>query len=157
MSAPDPSHFKEVLGHFVTGLVIVTAATAEGPAGFTCQTFGSLSLEPPMVLFAATSSGRSWERVRQSALVAVNVLAAEQEPLARLFATSGIDKFAQVPWDAAPGGSPLLAGALAHLEGRITGITTHGDHDVCTVEVSFAHARHAHPLVYFRGGFGELA
>ena len=157
MTTPDPSHFKEVLGHFVTGLVVVTALTPEGPAGFTCQTFGSLSLEPPMVLFAATSAGQSWTRVRQCAVVAVNVLAADQEPLGRLFATSGIDKFADVAWEAAPEGSPLLGGALAHLEGRVASITPHGDHDVCVVEVDFARARSAHPLIYFRGGFGELA
>ena len=57
MTSPDAAHFKEVLGHFATGLVVVTAETPDGPAGFTCQTFGSLSLEPPLVLFAATSSG----------------------------------------------------------------------------------------------------
>ena len=157
MTSPDAAHFKEVLGHFATGLVVVTAETPDGPAGFTCQTFGSLSLEPPLVLFAATSSGASWGRVRQAPVVAINVLAAEQEPRARLFATSGADKFADQGARRGPGGSPLLEGALAHLEGRVSAISAHGDHDICVVAVDFVEARAGHPLIYFRGGFAELA
>ena len=153
----DVAHFKEVLGHYATGLVIVSASTPHGPAGFTCQTFGSLSLEPPLITFAAASDGHSWGLVRQSSLVGVSILAVDQEPLARRFATSGVDKFDGMPWEKGPEGSPLLDGALAHIEGRISGITTHGDHDVAVVEVTYVHARSGHPLIYFRGGFGELA
>jgi 3-hydroxy-9,10-secoandrosta-1,3,5(10)-triene-9,17-dione monooxygenase reductase component len=153
----DTSHFKEVVGHYATGLVIVSSHSDEGPAGFTCQTFGSLSLEPPLVLFAASTNGNSWQRVQRSATIAVNVLGADQEPLARLFATSGIDKFRETPWGSAPGGSPLLEGAVAHLEGQVVSIVTFGDHDVCVLEVTYAHASREHPLIYFRGGFGALA
>ncbi|HEY5120186.1 MAG TPA: flavin reductase family protein [Acidimicrobiales bacterium] len=157
MSSLDIAHFKEVLGHYATGLVVVTAATADGPAGFTCQTFGSLSLQPPLVTFAAGSSGHSWGLVRQSELVGISILSADQEPLARRFATTGLDKFDGTAWEKGPDGSPLLDGALAHIEGRISGVTTHGDHDVAVVEVTYVHARSGHPLIYFRGGFSELA
>jgi flavin reductase (DIM6/NTAB) family NADH-FMN oxidoreductase RutF len=153
----DVAHFKEVLGHYASGLVIVSAATDEGPAGFTCQTFGSLSLDPALVTFAAGSAGISWNRVRHSSLVGISILSADQEPLARLFATSGVDKFDGTPWEKGPDGSPLLDGAIAHIEGRVSGITTHGDHDVAVVEVTYVHARSARPLIYFRGGFSELA
>jgi len=153
----DVSHFKEVLGHYATGLVIVSATTPEGPAGFTCQSFGSLSLEPAMVTFAASSAGNSWSLVREIATVGISVLAADQEPLARRFATSGVDKFDGVAWENGPGGAPLLGGALAHIEGTLSSISTHGDHDVAVVAVSFALARSGHPLIYFRGGFTELA
>jgi flavin reductase (DIM6/NTAB) family NADH-FMN oxidoreductase RutF len=153
----DAAHFKEVLGHYATGLVIVTAATSEGPAGFTCQTFGSLSLDPTLVMFAASSEGSSWSRVRECARVGVSVLSADQEPLARRFATSGVDKFEGVPWEKAPEGSPLLEGALAHIEGNLATIATYGDHDVAVVGVTYVHAHSGHPLIYFRGGFGELA
>ena len=153
----DVAHFKEVLGHYATGLVIVSAATPEGPAGFTCQTFGSLSLEPPLVTFAAASEGQSWGLVRQSARVGISILSVEQETLARRFAASGIDKFDGMPWEKGPDDSPLLDGALAHIEGRVSAITTHGDHDVAVVEVTYVHARSGHPLIYFRSGFGELA
>lgn len=157
MSSFDTAHFKEVLGHYATGIVIVAGVTSEGPAGFTCQTFGSLSLEPPLVTFAASSEGHSWGLVRHDTLVGISILAADQEPLARRFATSGIDKFDGTPWEKGPEGSPLLDGALAHIEGRISGIVTHGDHDVAVVEVTHVHARSGHPLIYFRGGFSELA
>jgi flavin reductase (DIM6/NTAB) family NADH-FMN oxidoreductase RutF len=152
----DVAHFKEVLGHYATGLVIVSATTSDGPAGFTCQTFGSLSLEPPLVTFAAATEGHSWGLVRQSSLVGISILSADQEPLARRFATSGVDKFEGMPWEKGPDGSPLLDGALAHIEGRVSGITTHGDHDVAVVEVSYVLAHSGHPLIYFRGGFAEL-
>ena len=157
MSSLDVAHFKEVLGHYATGLVVVTAATADGPAGFTCQTFGSLSLQPPLVTFAASSAGHSWGLVRQGELVGISILSADQEPLARRFATTGLDKFDGTAWEKGPDGSPLLDGALAHIEGRISGVTTHGDHDVAVVEVTYVHARSGHPLIYFRGGFSELA
>jgi len=153
----DVAHFKEVLGHYATGLVIVSSATSEGPAGFTCQTFGSLSLDPPLVTFAAAAEGHSWGLVRRSARVGISILSVDQEPLARRFATSGVDKFDGMPWENGPSGSPLLDGALAHIEGRVSGISTHGDHDVAVVEVTYVHARSGHPLIYFRGGFGELA
>jgi flavin reductase (DIM6/NTAB) family NADH-FMN oxidoreductase RutF len=157
VSSLDVAHFKEVLGHYATGLVVVTAATADGPAGFTCQTFGSLSLQPTLVTFAANSAGHSWGLVRQGQLVGISILSADQEPLARRFATTGVDKFDGTAWEKAPDGSPLLDGALAHIEGRISGVTTHGDHDVAVVEVTYVHARSGHPLIYFRGGFSELA
>jgi len=149
------AHFKEVLGHFVTGVVVVTALTDDGPAGFTCQTFGSLSLEPMLISFAAGTNGSSWSRIRAGRQVALNILSSEQETLARLFAQSGIDKFAGVGWSAEElAGAPLLDGALAHLSGEIVSITTHGDHDVVVVQVHHAISHPGDPLVYYRGGFG---
>lgn len=157
MTSLDVAHFKEVLGHYASGLVVVTAITPEGPVGFTCQTFGSLSLQPVLVTFAAGSEGCSWGLVRHREFVGISILAGDQESLARRFASSGLDKFDGTPWEKAPEGSPLLDGAIAHLEGRISTVTTHGDHDVAVVEVTYVHARSGHPLIYFRGGFGELA
>src|ERR1019366_1534899 len=123
----DVAHFKEVLGHYATGLVVVAATTNDGPVGFTCQTFGSLSLRPVLVTFAAGSEGHSWELVRHSEFVGISILGVDQEPLARRFATTGLDKFDGTPWVRAPDGSPLIDGAIAHLEGRISAVTTHGD------------------------------
>ena len=157
MASLDVAHYKEVLGHYATGVVVVTADVASGPAGFTCQSFGSLSLDPVLMTFAATSQGHSWGLVRRSEYVGISILGVDQEPLARRFATTGLDKFAGTSWEKAPNGSPLLGGAIAHLEGRISGITTHGDHDVAVAEVTYVLARSGHPLIYFRGGFGELA
>lgn len=157
MNNLETALFKEVVGHFTTGVVVVTALTSDGPVGFTSQTFGSLSLEPILVSFAASNTGRSWSRVRAGASVGINVLSDEQEALARVFAMSGVDKFDGVLWTSAPLGAPLLDGAIAHLEGRIDSVATHGDHDIAVASVNFASAYPGRPLLYFRGGFGCLA
>ena len=157
MASFDNAHCKEVLGHYVTGIVIVTAMTPEGPAGFTCQTFGSLSVDSALVFFAATSTSPSWQRVRQVGVVGINILREDQEPLARGFAVSGVDKFAGVPWIAAPNGSPFLEGSLAYLEGTIREVTNHGDHDIVVAELDFASTEPGGPLAYYRGGYRVLA
>lgn len=154
MSSLDVVHYKEVVGHYATGVVVITAATPAGPVGFTCQTFGSLSLEPILGFFAVRSASQSWAHVRSAGDVGINMLAADQEGLARVFATSGVDKFAGVDWSPAPRGSPLLGGALAHLEGEIMSVATHGDHDLAVVQIHFVHAYPGHPLLYYRGGYG---
>lgn len=156
MSSPQLLRYKEIVGHFATGVAVVTAATTEGPVGFTCQTFGSLSLTPMLITFSAHTAGHSWPRVRDVARIGVSVLSADQEGLARVFATSGADKFADTEWSPGPGGAPLLDGALAHFEGQILGVTTHGDHDQVVATVDFAEAHPGQPLLYYRGGFTAL-
>ncbi|OYV64386.1 MAG: hypothetical protein B7X07_06560 [Actinobacteria bacterium 21-64-8] len=157
MSALDVAHFKEVLGRYATGVVVVTAMTREGPAGFTCQTFGSLSLEPMLISFAAKTLSNSWPKIREVGVVGVNVLRDDQEALARIFATSGVDKFENVAWTPGANGAPILAGALATLEGRVEVVATYGDHDVVVVAVDEARTSSGEPLVYYRGGFNVLA
>ncbi|MGH9019844.1 MAG: flavin reductase family protein [Acidimicrobiales bacterium] len=149
----DVTHYRDVVGHFATGVAVVTAQTDDGPAGFTCQTFGSLSLSPVLITFSAFSGGHSWPRVRDVGVIAVSVLSEGQADVARAFATTGVDKFALAPWTPGPAGSPLLDGALAHLEGRIVGVTTHGDHDQVVATVEHAQAHPGRPLLYYRGGF----
>lgn len=157
MSALDVAHFKEVLGRYATGVVVVTAMTHEGPAGFTCQTFGSLSLEPMLISFAAKTLSNSWPKIREVGVVGINVLREDQEALARIFATSGVDKFENVAWRPGANGAPILAGALATLEGRVEVVATYGDHDVVVVAVDEARTSSGEPLVYYRGGFNVLA
>jgi flavin reductase (DIM6/NTAB) family NADH-FMN oxidoreductase RutF len=154
VSSLDITHYKEVVGHYVTGVVVITALTRDGPVGFTCQTFSSLSLDPILISFAAKSDGQSWLRIRGAEAVGFNMLSGDQVELAQVFATSGIDKFADVQWTKAPRGSPLLGGALAHLEGQILSVTTYGDHDVAVVSIDFVQADAGSPLLYYRGDFG---
>ena len=157
MSALDVAHFKEVLGRYATGVVVITAHSPEGPVGFTSQTFGSLSLEPMLISFAATTRSTSWPKIRDVGVIGVNILRDDQESLARTFATSGIDKFANVTWSPGQNGAPLIEGTLATLEGRIEVVSTYGDHDVVVVAVDEARAYGGEPLVYYRGGFNVLA
>jgi 3-hydroxy-9,10-secoandrosta-1,3,5(10)-triene-9,17-dione monooxygenase reductase component len=153
----DASHFKATVGHFATGVAVITALTPEGPAGFTCQTFGSLSLDPFLVSFSAQRGGRSWPRVRAAQRIGVNVLAEDQETTARTFAASGVEKFDGVGWSPSSHGTPLLDGALAHLEGEILEVATHGDHDLVVASVEFARSHGGRPLLYYRGEFNRLA
>lgn len=152
----DVARFKEVLGHFLTGVAVVTAATPEGPVGFTCQTFGALSLNPTLITFSAVSASHSWPLVRDVGVVGVNILSDDQEAIARVFGKPGTEKFAGIDWSAGPNGAPLIVGALAHLEGRIEFVTTQGDHDIVVVAVEYALSHQGAPLVFYRGGFRSL-
>lgn len=154
MSSIDVARFKEVLGHFATGVAVITAATPDGPVGFTCQTFGALSLEPTLISFSAVSASNSWPRARAVGVVGVNILSSGQEELARVFGTSGTEKFVAVPWSPGPDGSPLIDGALAHLEGRVEFVTTKGDHDIVVAAVVHAQHHQGEPLVFYRGRYG---
>jgi 3-hydroxy-9,10-secoandrosta-1,3,5(10)-triene-9,17-dione monooxygenase reductase component len=136
--------------------VVITASTPDGPAGFTCQTFGSISLEPSLISFSARSASHSWPRIREVGVLGVNILSAEQEPLAKVFATTGTEKFAGVVWSPGPGGAPLIDGSLAHLEGRVLSVSAQGDHDIVVVGVDFVASHTGRPLVYYRGGFSTL-
>src|SRR5438270_13507717 len=114
----DPQAVRSVLGRFCTGVTIITAVDgADGPAGFTCQSFASLSLDPPLVSFSVARTSRSWPRIRRSGAFCANILSADQEGLCRRFATSGVDKFSGVDWHPGPAtGSPPLNGSLAWVE-----------------------------------------
>ena len=154
VSSHDVERFKEVLGHFVTGVVVVTASTPEGPVGFTCQTFGALSLEPTLISFSASTTSHSWPRARAVGVVGVNILSSDQEVVARVFGKPGIDKFADVGWSRGPMGAPLIEDALAHVEGRVEFVTTQGDHDIVVVAAEHAESFPGAPLIFYRGGYG---
>ncbi|MFF3406519.1 flavin reductase family protein [Streptomyces sp. NPDC002742] len=130
----DPARFRHVLGHFATGVTVVTApaTSAEapaGPAGFACQSFASLSLDPPLICFMVGRTSTTWPRIARAGVFCVNVLGAHQGDLCRGFAVSGTDKFAGVVHDAAPvSGSPRLAGTAAWIDCTIHAVHTGGDH-----------------------------
>ena len=98
VSGLDQARFREVLGHFATGITIVTALEEGEPVGFTCQSFAALSLDPPMVILAPARSSTSWPRIAQAGAFCVNILEEHQEALCRAFAVSGGDKFDGVEW-----------------------------------------------------------
>ncbi|HVC69760.1 MAG TPA: flavin reductase family protein [Acidimicrobiales bacterium] len=152
----DTGRFREVMGHFATGVTVITAMEDDGPVGFTCQAFASLSLEPPLVALAPGKNSTSWPRIAQAGSFCVNVLAEDQEALCRDFAVSGGDKFAGVGWRIGGNGSPLLDGVLAWLECAL--VTTHdaGDHELVIGSVQDMGVTRGRPLIYYRGGFGRF-
>ena len=156
-SGVDASRFRDVLGHFASGVTVVTALDA-GPVGFTCQAFAALSLDPPMVLLAPAKSSTSWPRIARAGAFCVNILAEHQGPLARSFSVSGADKFAGVDWRAGPAtGAPVLSGALAWAECRLEQIFDAGDHELVTGFVLALGVGEGEPLLFYRGAFGTFS
>jgi len=153
----DPQVLRDVLGHFASGVTVVTARTAEGPAGFTCQSFSSLSLDPPYVMFAPAKTSTSWPRIQGTGRFCANILGEDQEPLSRGFAVSGGDKFAGVPWHRSQNGSPILDGVLAWIDCTIEVEHDAGDHIIVVGRVlELDVERDGRPLLFFRGGYGRL-
>jgi 3-hydroxy-9,10-secoandrosta-1,3,5(10)-triene-9,17-dione monooxygenase reductase component len=158
-SAPtfDTAHFRAVLGHFCSGITIITGMDAGEPVGLTCQSFVSLSLEPPLVAFCPGRSSTSWPRIEPSGHFCVNILGEDQEELCRVFATKGGDKFRGVGWRAAESGSPVIIDAVAWVDCRINTIHEAGDHLIVVGAVLELHAdRNTRPLLFYRGGYGRF-
>ena len=148
-----------MLGHFPTGVVVVTAVDADGqPAGLTAGTFTSVSLNPPLVAFLAARTSTSYRRIRASGSFCINVLSAEQETVCRSFAASGNDKFAGIPWRPAGSGSPLLDDVVAWIDCDIDNMYEAGDHDIVIGRVRELDVANGDlPLLFFRGGYGQFA
>ncbi len=156
-SGIDQARFREVLGHFATGVTVVTAMEEGDPVGFTCQTFTSLSLEPPMVALAPAKSSTSWPRIAKAGAFCVNILASDQEALCRDFAVSGGDKFKGVAWHPGALGCPVLEGVLAWVECRLGIIHDAGDHELVTGTVESMGTGRGSPLLFYRSGFGTFS
>ena len=126
----DVAAFKEVVGRFPTGVAVVTAMHGQIPVGFSCQSFVSLSLDPPLIALAAAKTSTSWPRIRAAGVFCVNILAESQADLCRGFARSGSDKFAGVDWYVGPSGAPVLADASAWIECGLELAHDAGDHEI---------------------------
>jgi 3-hydroxy-9,10-secoandrosta-1,3,5(10)-triene-9,17-dione monooxygenase reductase component len=150
----DEGELRAVLGHFASGVVLVTSLHRGEPAGLTCQSFFSLSLDPPLVACAPGKASTSWPRLHASGSLCINVLASNQEALARAFANSGTDKFAGVGWTAAGNGAPRLHGALAWLDCSVEDVHEAGDHYLVVARVDALESAEGRPLLFYRGGFG---
>jgi 3-hydroxy-9,10-secoandrosta-1,3,5(10)-triene-9,17-dione monooxygenase reductase component len=149
--------YRDVLGHFITGVTAVTGMHADGPAGFTCQSFASLSLDPPLVSFAPARTSSTWPRIRAVGFFCVNVLAEDHRDLSSAFARSGhgIDKFAGVPWCPAPSGAPVLEGVSAWIDCTLWREHDGGDHTIAVGLVQDLGADPSRlPLLFYRGDYG---
>ena len=156
MSGFDQARFREVLGHFATGITIVTATDEGEPVGFSCQSFAALSLEPPMVILAPAKSSTSWPRIARAGAFCVNILGEHQEAVCRAFAVSGGNKFDGVDWTPGVTGSPLIEGSLATVECTLGAIYEGGDHELVTGHVVDMEIGKGSPLIFYRSGFGRF-
>jgi flavin reductase (DIM6/NTAB) family NADH-FMN oxidoreductase RutF len=156
MSGFDQARFREVLGHFATGITIVTATDEGEPVGFSCQSFAALSLDPPMVILAPSKSSTSWPRIARAGAFCVNILGEHQEAVCRAFAVSGGDKFDGVEWTPGVTGAPLIEGSLATVECTLGTIHEGGDHELVTGHVVDMEVGEGLPLIFYRSGFGRF-
>jgi 3-hydroxy-9,10-secoandrosta-1,3,5(10)-triene-9,17-dione monooxygenase reductase component len=153
----DGARMREVLGHFASGVVVITAAGPDGPLGFTCQSFASLSLDPPLISLAPARTSSTWPRIRDIGAFCVNVLADDHEHHSVRFSRSGIDRFAGVSWTPGPGGAPVLDGVAAWVGATLEHEYDGGDHTIVVgrVRALGADAGRA-PLLFHRGRYGRL-
>lgn len=161
MTAMSPTtieapHFREVLGHYPTGVALVTAiADDEEPIGMVVGTFSSVSMDPPLVSFMPTRGSYTFERLRTASCFTVNILAHDQEDLCRQFARRGADKFAGVDWRASQNGSPVLEGVVASVDCDFHEVLEAGDHYIVLGRVTALEVqRPVVPLLFFQGGYG---
>lgn len=148
--------FRHVIGHFASGVTVVTTTIGDTPYGTTASAVTSLSLEPPMVLIAMNQQSATGAAIAESGSFAINILGDGHRQLAVNFARKGGDKFRDVKLARGQHIGPLLADALAHVECRVTEQVTAGTHVVFIAEALVASARAGAPLAYFRGKFGRL-
>lgn len=150
--------YRDVMGAFPSGVTIVTTQGEDGPVGFTCQSFYSVSIDPPLVSFSIARTSKSLAAVRASGRVVINFLGAAQRHLSAQFARSGTDKWSGVAWTpAADNGSPVLDEVTGWVAGDIEREIEAGDHLIFLVRVSALHtAPDVEPLVFHRGSYREL-
>ncbi|MCO4252147.1 flavin reductase [Pseudarthrobacter raffinosi] len=159
MSLPfDARLFREALGHYPTGVAVITGIGADGkPAGMVVGTFNSVSLDPPLIAFFPTKDSPSFAYLRSADAFCVNVLASDQEELCRRFATGKDAKFDGAGWRPSPLGAPILDGVVSWIECTFDDIRPAGDHFVALGLVQdFAVDRSTLPLLFFQGGYGRF-
>ena len=154
----DPDDFRKVLGHFPSGVTVVTAAVDGVASGMTIQSFVSISLDPPLVAFVPAKDSASWLVMRESDSFCVNILTVAQQELCMTMASKDEDKFAGVDWGLGETGSPVLAGSLAWIDCRTEAVHSAGDHEIVVGRVVKLEApdNGGDPLLFFKGGFGTF-
>jgi flavin reductase (DIM6/NTAB) family NADH-FMN oxidoreductase RutF len=153
----DTDEFRRVLGHFPTGVTVVTACDEGGPVGMAIGSFASVSLDPPLVAFFVGKDSGSWARIERCGHFCVNVLAHDQLEVCATMAARGDDKFADVLWKRAGSGSPVLKEVIAAIDCRIENVHEGGDHWIVVGRVlELDTHRDASPLLFYRGSYGTF-
>lgn len=150
--AIDQALYRQVMGHFPTGVVVIASP---GPVGTAIGSFASLSLEPPLVTFSITKTSSSWPKIRETGVFCASVLAEDQEHVSRAFAQSGADKFAGLGYKPMGTGSPRIDDCVAWTDCDIADVFDGGDHEIVVGTIrEMGIERETKPLVFFRGGYG---
>jgi flavin reductase (DIM6/NTAB) family NADH-FMN oxidoreductase RutF len=156
----DEATFREVLGHFPTGVVLVTGMGDDGePIGMIVGSFTSVSIEPAIVGFLPTKTSSTWRKLRALSRYCVNVLGADQTEICSRFSSkNAVDKFDGVTWSPSPGGAPMIHGCIAYIDCTVRERVDAGDHEIVLADVTHLEAREPKmPLLFFQGGFGRFS
>jgi 3-hydroxy-9,10-secoandrosta-1,3,5(10)-triene-9,17-dione monooxygenase reductase component len=154
---PGDERFRSVLGHFATGVTIVTALDGDEPVGLAANSFTSVSLDPPLILFCVAHSSSTWPRIERAGTFAVNILGEDHQELSDLFARRGADRFADTRWHVGVSGAPVLDDAIAYLDCRFEAEHPGGDHKIVVGRVLDLDMREdARPLLFYKGVYGRM-
>lgn len=156
-SEVDPFQYRQLLGHFATGVTILTTMTPAGkPLGMTANSLSSVSLSPPLISVCVDREADMHPVILRASEFVVNVLASDQEALARRFSDKYEDRFDGVGYRLNPEGLILLDGVLAHVVCRRQETYPGGDHTIVLGRVIGGTTHERHPLLYYRGGYAAL-
>jgi 3-hydroxy-9,10-secoandrosta-1,3,5(10)-triene-9,17-dione monooxygenase reductase component len=154
----DAALYRTVCGHFATGVTVITAMDGDEPVGMAANSFTSVSLDPPLVLFCPGKSSSTWPKIQRAGGWCVNILAEDQEEVCRLMAQKGAERFREIGWKSGPSGAPILSGTVAHIDCRTIAEHDAGDHLIVVGRVlEMAVNSKDGPLLFFRGGYGQFA
>ena len=155
----DSATFRRVLGHYPTGVCVVTAVEADGaPVGMVVGSFTSVSLDPPLVAFFPAKTSQSWAGLAAVGKFCVNVLASDQQALCRQLSGRGEDKFAGVSHRVSANGSPILDNVVAWIDCTLDAVHEAGDHYIVLGKVIALEVdRPESPLLFFQGNYGEFS
>ena len=155
----DTRRLRQLLGYFPTGVAVITTTGTEGqPLGLTCNSFSSVSLEPPLVLFSLRTASSLLDQFMKTEAFASNILAQNQDQVSGLFASKIPEKFDNVAWRSGPLGTPLIDGCLANFECRVHARHEAGDHVIFIGEVKHMSTDSGeHALVFYKGNYMMLA
>jgi flavin reductase len=155
----DPALQRRIMGHFATGVTVVTTRFGEGDQiwGMTANSVVSLSLDPPLMLFTVDRQNFMYECLMKGRCFAVSILTVEQEAISRRFATRGPKDFSDLALVVAETGAPILAAALAFVDCRVVQVVPGGDHEIFFGEIVAGGVHDGPPLLFYSGKYGQLA
>ncbi|PZU39455.1 MAG: flavin reductase [Microbacterium sp.] len=155
----DARLFRDTLGHYASGITVVSGLESGEPVGFTCQSFYSVSIDPPLVSFSVMRTSTTYPRIAASGRFAVNVLAHDQHHVSNQFARKGTDKWADIEWSPAVSGNPVIHDTLMWVDCEMWAEHEAGDHLIVigkVVEMSPVEWHTREPLLYFKGAYRHL-
>ena len=153
----DSRTFRQTVGRFVTGVTVIAIDVDGEIRAMTANSFTSLSLDPPLILFCVAHTSSTWPRIEEAGMFAVNILGEDHEALSNLFAKKGAERFSQTPWRVGVSGAPVLEEAIAYLDCRFEAEYPGGDHKIIVGRVLDLDMREgSRPLLFFKGGYERM-